>query len=281
MVRLPTSLQGLRGPGVERSPEAGRILRREGDRADGVIPLLVGRERSAAGRAVTVAALLVLAAAASCAPRPAPQAAPPVHPGGNLFSAVRCAGTPLGREWATLRAEAATRFPDLRLTLVEDLHVTVVYVGPGWKAEDLDRIRAQALVVPRETGAFRPEAVRFGRSGHVVVVELLDGPASWSAAVVAAKAGMNRLGLKKADRNDREFRPHVTLASAKGPDPDPTEAAELDALRAWLAEKIAAAPERFGVTVGPGTPVRLLLAGTPRPAGAPEYVDVESLLPRR
>jgi 2'-5' RNA ligase len=237
---------------------------------------------AAAGRQLAFTALLALAAAsASCAARPAPKAAPAAHPGGSLFSTVPCADTPLGREWATLRAEAATRFPDLRLTRVEDLHVTVVYVGPGWKAEDLDRIRAQALVVPRETGAFRPEAVRFGKSGHVVVVELLDGPASWSAAVVAAKAGMNRLGLKKADRYDAEFRPHVTLASAKGPDPDPTEAAALDALRAWLAEKIAAAPARYGVTVGPDTPVRLWLAGTQRPAGAPEYVDVERLLPRR
>jgi hypothetical protein len=92
------------------------------------------------------------------------------HPGGSLFSTIACAPTPLGQEWANLRDEAAARFPGLRLTTVEDLHVTVVYVGPDWKVEDLGRIRALALVAPSEAVTFRPEVVRFGRNGHVVVV---------------------------------------------------------------------------------------------------------------
>jgi 2'-5' RNA ligase len=235
-------------------------------------------------RALALLAPLALAAASwACASRPAPgnASAPVTQRGGSLFSTVPCADTPLGREWAALRSEVAARFPALRLTMVEDLHVTIIYVGPGWKAEDLDRIRAHALVVPRETGTFRPEAARLGRNAHVVVVELHDGPVSWSDAVVAAKAEMNRLGLKKPDRYDAEFRPHVTLASAKGPSPDAVEAAELDAFRAWLAEKVAADPARWTVAIGPGTKVRLWLAGTERPAGAPEYVAVETALGAR
>ena len=41
--------------------------------------------------------------------------------------------------------------------------------------------------------------------------------------------------------------------------------------------KAAAAPASFSVSLGPESPVRLWLAGLPRPAEAPEYVDVESL----
>ena len=52
--------------------------------------------------------------------------------------------------------------------------------------------------------------------------------------------------------------------------------AELEALRSWVAAKAAADPGSFTVALGPGTPVRLWLAGLVRPAGAPEYVDVEA-----
>lgn len=233
-------------------------------------------------RALAVLAALALCTAlAACAPSPSAgtaPSAPAAHPGGNLFSTIPCADTPLGRTWATLRAEAAARFPGLRLTMVEDLHVTVVYVGPGWKVEDLDRIRAFALVAPPEAATFRPEAVRLGRNAHVVAVELHDAPEAWSAAVVSAKAEMNRLGLKKPEGYDSVYRPHVTLASARNSPPTADEAAALDELRAWITERIDAAPSHFAVTVGPGAPVRLWLAGTGRPAGSPEYVDVESVL---
>ena len=233
-------------------------------------------------RASAIVALLALGAhLAAGATRPVPQAAPvatTVHPGGSLFSTIPCAPTPLGQEWANLRDEAAARFPGLRLTAVEDLHVTVVYVGPGWKVEDLERIRALALVAPREAVTFRPDVARFGRNGQVVVVELLDGPESWSAALSAAKAEMNRLGLKKPEASDAAYRPHVTLASARNNPPKPAEAAALEGLRSWIAEKSTAAPARFAVTVGPDTPIRLWLAGTTRPPGAPEYVDLADVL---
>jgi len=114
-----------------------------------------------------------------------------------------------------------------------------------------------------------------GRNAQVVAVELRDGPESWLAAVVAAKAEMNRLRLKKPEAYDARYRPHVTLASARHDPPDAGEATALEALRAWLAETVAAEPGRFAVAVGPETPVRLWLAGLERPPGAPEFVDLE------
>lgn len=228
------------------------------------------------------AALLSLALAlASCAGAPA---APPTAPtstavpppaAGNLFSTIPCEETELGRTWARLLPEAGVRFPGLKLTKVEDLHVTVVYVGPGWRHEDLGRIRPLALVAPREPFTSRPSVARFGATGHVVVAELADAPAAWRAAVGAAKAEMNRLSLKKPDRYDAEFRPHVTLAASRRRPPEAADAAELDAFRAWLAGKATAEPASFAVSLGPETPVRLWIAGLPHPADAPEHVDAD------
>lgn len=226
-------------------------------------------------------ALLALAAPfAACAARPAASAISPAsaaRPGGSLFSTIPCAQTPLGRAWARLRPEAAARFPGLELTRVEDLHVTVVYVGPGWQKEALAPTRALALVAPRESFASRPEITRLGETAHVLVAELRDAPATWLADVAAAKAEMNRLGLKKSDRYDAQFRPHVTLASAKSRPPGPAEAEALGALLAWLRTEVAVGPDAWIVPLGPRSPVRFWLAGLERPEDAPEYVDLEAL----
>lgn len=246
-----------------------------------------GRDRRA-GAAGALAVVLLVVAAGACTARPAPAVAktapvsdPRVHPGGALFSTVPCADTPLGREWSALRAEAEALFPGLRLTRVEDLHLTVVYVGDGWKLEDLDEIRAHALPRPRETASLRPEVVRMGRHGHVVAVELHGAPAAFTEAVIAAKGEMTRLGLKKADRYDGTFRPHVTVASARSSPPGEAEEAALEALRSWLAAKAAFDPSRFALTIGPETPVRLWLAGTPRPPGSAAYVDLDDVPARQ
>lgn len=226
---------------------------------------------------------LLFASIGACTPGPAavaPASPAETRPAGSLFSTISCAATPLGREWATLREEAALRFPGLRLTRVEDLHITVVYLGGGWKTDDLGAIRAHALVGPREPVSLRPEIVRMGRDGQVVAVEMHGAPEAWMASVVAGKGELNRLGLKKPDRYDPEFRPHVTLASARSSPVDASDAASLDELRAWLAGRLAADASRFTVTVGVETPIRLWLAGTTRPPGSPEYVDLEEVLAR-
>ena len=205
----------------------------------------------------------------------APSAPPPAPARGSLFSAIPCAGTPLGRTWDRLLPEATARFPGLRLTKVEDLHVTVVYVGPGWRETDLGRLRALALVVPREPFASRPEIARFGATGHVVVAELKGAPPGWRSAVSAAKAALNALGLKRPDLYDAEFRPHVTLATARSRPPGAAEREALEELQAWLAAHAAADPASFEVPLGPESPLRLWLAGLDRPADAPTFVDVD------
>ena len=233
----------------------------------------------------TATAILVVASslglAASCSVRDAPAVGSPAvvrHPGGSLFSTIPCAATPLGAAWSKLLAEAGSRFPGLRLTQVEDLHITIVYLGAGWKPEDLETIRALALVGPREAVSLQPEVVRMGLTGHVVAVEMHGAPQGWTTSLVAAKGELNRLQLKKPDAYDAAFRPHVTLASARHSPPDETDLTALDEFRSWLAEKIADDEGRFGVTVGPRTPVRLWLAGTTRPPGATAYVDLADAL---
>lgn len=234
--------------------------------------------RARAAAPFALALVLAACAGAPVAPHAAPTSATvPPPAAGNLFSTIPCAETSLGRTWARLLPEAGVRFPGLELTKVEDLHVTVVYVGPGWRHEDLGRIRPLALVAPREPFTSRPSVARFGATGHVVVAELADAPAAWRTAVAAAKAEMNRLGLKRPDRYDAGFRPHVTLAASRRRPPEAADAAELEAFRAWLAGKATAEPASFAVSVGPETPVRLWIAGLPRPADAPEYVDVDDV----
>jgi len=233
--------------------------------------------------AALVAAVGLVAALGACAGRPRPVAAAPtaeVSPAGALFSTIPCAETPLGREWSRLRGEAEARFPGLVMTRVEDLHITIVYIGEGWRVDDLERIRAHSLVGPREPASFRPEVVRFGRNNQVVVVELHGAPESWLASIVAEKDTLNRLGLKRPEAYDAAFRPHVTLASARRSPPDSADASALGEFRSWLAQRVVADEGRFTVTVGPDTPIRLWLAGTARPPGAPIYVDLAEFLAR-
>lgn len=221
--------------------------------------------------------LLLWALTATALTGPAAQAAENAGRG-NLFSAIVCAETPLGIAWARLRPLAQKRFPHLKLTQVADLHVTVVYVGPGWQPDSLDRLRPLALTGPSEPTVFQPEIVSLGAAQDVVAVELHAPTPAWGRAVESAKAELNRLGLKRPDRYDASFRPHLTLAQASHRPPDATETAELLAFRAWLQDEIARNPPPFTVTLGPDTPVRLLLAGLPRADGEPEYVALEDFL---
>ncbi len=159
-----------------------------------------------------------------------------------------------------------------------DLHITVVYIGGDWKPGDLERIRARALVVPTIPIYFTPEVVRMGRNNQVVVVELHSTSTVWADSVVAAKSALNQLGLKKPESYDSNFRPHITLAQARNNPPTQADSIGLARFMSWMSSKVAKNPQKFAVTVGPTTSVRLLLAGTARPDGAPEYVPVEDFL---
>jgi hypothetical protein len=199
-------------------------------------------------------------------------------PKGALFSVLSLAGSPLESEWSRLRPDAGAKFPGLELTATADLHVTIVYVGPDWKIEDLDRVRPLALIVPATTGRLSPEVVRMGRNDQVVAVELHGAPVAWSDSVVAAKRELNRLGLKNGDGYDSSFRPHVTLAEARHSPPTAADGVELAEFAKWISSKVAGAPEAFSVTVGPGSRLALWLAGATRPEGGGEYVSVETFL---
>jgi 2'-5' RNA ligase len=215
---------------------------------------------------------LSLATAALAAEGPSAGAGP-----GFLFSTIPCAETPLGREWARLREEAERRFPALAMTRAEDLHLTLVYVG-AWRQQDLERLRALTHLVPGEPAVLSPSVAALGRERQVIAVDLGAAPAGWAEAVVAAKAELVRLKLKAPDRYDGSFRPHVSLAAARHRPPTAADRRALGAFRRWLEKRIAADPARFTVAVGPESPVRLWVAGTSRPPGAPAYVAVEELL---
>jgi 2'-5' RNA ligase len=238
--------------------------------------------------ATSVVTVLLVAVPASAqrdstkiaAPAGAVAAAEPVVKKGNLFTAVTFADSAIGEEWSRLRPEAQTRFPDLKLTRVEDLHITVVYVGGAWKAGDLDRIRALARIVPALPVRHTPEVVKLGRNNHVVAVEMLAASTLWADSVVAAKEVMNRLGLKRPEGYDTNFRPHVTLAQAAHNPPTPADSAALAAFQSWIVPQVEENPDRFSTTIGPTTQVLLLLAGATRPEGSPEYVTVEDFLER-
>jgi 2'-5' RNA ligase len=197
---------------------------------------------------------------------------------GNLFSAVTFADSAFGAEWARLRVEAQSRFPHLRLTTREDLHITVVYIGGDWTPEVLDEIRAHALVVPAIPVRFTPEVIRLGHNNQVVAVGLHGTSTAWADSVIVAKAALNRLGLKNPEAYDSNFLTHITLAQARHSPPTQADSTGLAGFLAWMGSKLAQNPQKFSVTIGPTTRVRLLLAGTTRPDGAPEYVTVDDFL---
>jgi 2'-5' RNA ligase len=234
--------------------------------------------------AMIAAALIAVPARSqpdSAAARADPAGSAPAKPAVNqgfLFSAISFGDSALGVEWSRLRVEAQAKFPGLRMTRPEDLHITVVYIGGGWKAEDLDRIRAHALVAPASPGRMTPEVVRLGRNDQVVAVELHGAPRAWTDSVIAARGALHRLGLRQADRYDTSFRAHISLARAQSDPPSEADSTALAGFMAWITTKVAETPARFSVAVGPETRVELLLAGATRPEGSPEYITVEAFL---
>lgn len=195
---------------------------------------------------------------------------------GNLFSAILFGGTPLGQRWAALRPEAEKLFPALRMKAVEDLHVTVIYIGGKWSVEELPRLRRAMAVTIDETIRLRAEIATIGRSRQVVVVDLIGLPQALQDQIFTVKAELNRAGLKKPEAYDASFRPHVTLAEAGDRPPSEQQVLELKAFQAWISDRLD--PASLEVVLDPSLPIRLLLAGATRPAPLPEYIAVEKFL---
>jgi len=200
-----------------------------------------------------------------------------VNPG-NLFSAVMFGDTVLGRRWAALRPEAEKLFPAVKMKAVPDLHVTVIYIGPGWTVDGLPRLRQAMSVTFPETIRLTPVISTFGRNNQVVVVEFKGFPEACQAQIASVKAKLNEEGLKKPESGDAFFRPHVTIAEAKTNPPTEEQVRELAAFRDWIGQRLDLST--LDPVLGSQTPVRLMLADSTRPAPIPEYIEVESFLER-
>jgi len=159
---------------------------------------------------------------------------------------------------------------------VEDLHVTMIYIGKDWAVEDLPQLRRAMAVVIREPVRLSPDIAIIGRNRHVVVVDLIGLPQALLDQVFAVKAELNRVGLKKPETYDAAFRPHVTLAEAKDSPPTAEQALELNSFQAWIAGRLDL--PTLNLALEPEMPIRLLLAEASRPAPIPEYITVERFL---
>jgi 2'-5' RNA ligase len=208
--------------------------------------------------------------------RPAQATGAPEVKTGNLFSAVMFGETPLGRRWEKLRPEAEKLFPSLKLKAVPDMHVTVIYIGPGWTAEGWPELRRAMAVAFPETYHLTAEIAVFGRANRVVVVEFKGLPESFQAHIRQVKSRLNTSGLKKPETGDAVFRPHVTLAEAVENPPAERQVRELAAFKEWISSRLDL--PTLNPVLGPETPVRFMLAGSTRPAPIPEYIEVEAFM---
>ncbi len=197
---------------------------------------------------------------------------------GFLFSAISFSDSPLGMLWAGLRPQAQIRFPNLKMKRVEDLHITIVFIGSEWKEEDLTRIRAHALVNPQGNTTVDSELVTLGRNDQVLALELHGAPQAWVDLVVEAKGQLNKLELKKPDAFDTSFRAHITLAESRHARPTPEEITELKAFKSWLRDPLHNALEEQPLRIGVHTPVRLMLAGVMHSEDGPDYITLEASL---
>jgi 2'-5' RNA ligase len=186
----------------------------------------------------------------------------------------------LGRRWAQARLEARDRFPGLKLKPAGNLHLTVVFVGKGWRERDLDRLRTLARLPLDLPVELVPQVARVGRYRQVVAVDLEGLPEAVQAQVVAAKQTLVAEGLKSPDAHDGTFRPHVTLAESRKPRPTPGQLKELAEFEDWVASRLELAALR--VRLDGETPTLLLLAGAarPDPGSGSDYLEVGAFLGR-
>ncbi len=195
---------------------------------------------------------------------------------GSLFSAIQVQDTQLGKKWSQLYPEAKAAFPGLKIKKPQDAHITQVYMGGDWKFDQLATFASEAIVKPADTITLNATVERLGRNQQVVVAELHGIPSIWAERVVAAKTKLAQAGLRKADSFDSNFRGHVTLAESKNFQPTPEDAQQLEAFQAWIEGRLS--KEDLQVTLGPSTPIELMLAGSTRPKDGPEYLSVENFL---
>jgi 2'-5' RNA ligase len=132
---------------------------------------------------------------------------------GQLFSLIEIKNTDVGNWWAKLYPEAKKQFPSLNFVAPEDLHVTLLIIGP-WKMEDLPELQQLALVYPRNGIDTSFQLSLFGADKEWLVLEFLRLSPQWVNSVTRAKEKLNREHLSQPTPYDHAFKAHISLAEA-------------------------------------------------------------------
>jgi 2'-5' RNA ligase len=198
------------------------------------------------------AALLLLTSVAASA---AALACPADAGSKLLFSAIPLGKTQFGRDWEKAQPELAKKFPGLAFEKTGNLHVTLSFMGAGWKPEDADEMEKLSLDGPDlSSGPLKMKGAPelFGPKKQVVALELTPVPGEWAARLMKNRDAATARGFRKRDAYDDVFKPHVSLASAPKPD---EMRGELARFQAWMAKNAG----RFGGLV-------LTITGDEKPA---------------
>ena len=190
------------------------------------------------------AVLLLLAAAPARAALSCPEGALDKDGRGTLlmFSALPLGRTKFAKEWGKARKELEKEFPGLAFEKPENLHVTLAFMGAGWKLADLDAMETLALDGPDlSSGPLKMKGAPefYGPKKQVVALELAPVPAEWSSRLMKDRQAMTDKGYRKRDMFDDVFKPHVSLATAPKPD---EQREELARFKEWMTKRA----KRFG-----------------------------------
>jgi 2'-5' RNA ligase len=159
-----------------------------------------------------------------------------------LFSALPLGKTKFAKEWGKAQKELTKTFPGLVFEKPENLHVTLSFMGPGWKPAEAGEMEALALEGPDlSSGPLTMKGAPdlFGPKKQVVALALSPVPEEWASRLMKKRQAMTDKGFRKRDMYDDVFQPHVSLASAPKPD---EQRDELASFKAWMSARA----KRFG-----------------------------------
>jgi 2'-5' RNA ligase len=159
-----------------------------------------------------------------------------------LFSSLPLGKSSFAAKWDKARPELAKKFPGLSFEKAGNLHVTLVYMGTGWdpsKVGEMERLGLDAPDLSSGTLKLKGAPEMYGDHKEVVALTLTPVPAEWSARLMKDRRALTDEALRKLDKYDAVFKPHVSLASAPKPD---DQRAELAAFAKWMDDHAS----RFG-----------------------------------
>lgn len=159
-----------------------------------------------------------------------------------LFSALPLGKTKFAKDWGKAQKELAKKFPGLAFEKTENLHVTLSFMGAGWKPDETELMEKYALNGPDLSSGplvMKGAAEMFGPKKQVVALALTPVPMEWATRLMADRQTLTDKGFRKRDAYDDVFKPHVSLASAPKPD---EQREELARFQTWMSEHA----KRFG-----------------------------------